>query len=592
MYYPTLKSQSASRRTVEVFRGCNLGQRISDGEFADMRNLTAEHYPVLSPRKPRGMYAAAEAPGALIAKDTLCYTDGSCFVMGQNRIDMGLTAGEKQLVSMGAYVVIFPDKCYINTADITDFGPLEAQVCTEAAVSFTLCRPDGQTYSVTYTQASAPEEPENQALWLDTSETPHSLKQWSESTGVWVSIASTYIRIESAGIGAPFAQYDGVTISGLADTELTDHTTGLVLENPAQLAALEGAAVIYDRGDDYLVIPGILDTAFSIDSPVTVSRKLPAMDFVIESNNRLFGCRYGLNDEGAVVNEIYASKLGDFRNWQCYMGLSTDSYAVTVGSDGPFTGAVTHLGYPLFFKERCVHKLYGSYPAEFQLQTTPCRGVQPGCGRSLAIVGETLFYKARHAICAYDGSLPVEVSEDLGDVGCDSAVAAAHGSRYYLCLHTGESAQLYVFDASRNLWHREDDLRAADLCSCRDELYAIEAGTGRILALLGSGEQIEDRVSWMAQTGPIGIYTPDQKTVSRLTLRMAADPGTTVRVYARYDFCEDWQELYTFRSSSLRSFSIPLRPQRCDHMYLKLEGEGNAKLFSMTQTITEGSEIS
>lgn len=591
MYYPTLKSQSSTRRTVDVFRGCNLGQRISDGEFADMRNLTSRHYPVLSPRNVRGLYTAAQAPGALIAKDALCYTDGRYFVMGENHIDMGLTSGEKQLVSMGAYVIIFPDKLYINTADITDFGPLEAQVSSASATTFTLCRPDGQSYSVTYTQSTAPEEPENQALWLDTSETPHSLKQWSEATGIWAAIASTYIRIESPGIGVPFAQYDGVEISGLADTALIDHTTGLALEDPAQLAALDGAAVIYDRGDDYIVIPGILDAAFAIDSVITVSRKVPAMDFVIESNNRLYGCRYGLNDAGEAVNEIYASKLGDFKNWNCYMGLSTDSYAVSLGSDGPFTGAVTHLGYPLFFKERCIHKLYGSYPAEFQLQTTPCRGVQPGCAKSLAIVGETLFYKARHAVCAYDGSLPVEASADLADIGCDSAVAAAHANRYYICLKTGDAAQLYVFDASRNLWHREDELNVTDICSCRDELYAIEAGTGRILALLGSGEPVEERVSWMAQTGPIGIYTPDQKTVSRLTLRMAADPGTEISVYARYDFCEDWEKLYTFHSSSLRSFSIPLRPRRCDHMYLKLEGEGGAKLFSMTQTITEGSEL-
>ena len=59
--------------------------------------------------------------------------------------------------------------------------------------------------------------------------------------------------------------------------------------------------------------------------------------------------------------------LGDFRNWQCFMGLSTDSYYGNLGTDGKFTGAITHMGYPLFFKENCLHKVYGDYPAQFQM---------------------------------------------------------------------------------------------------------------------------------------------------------------------------------------------------------------------------------
>ena len=47
------------------------------------------------------------------------------------------------------------------------------------------------------------------------------------------------------------------------------------------------------------------------------------------------------------------------------MGLSTDSYYGNLGTDGKFTGAITHMGYPLFFKENCLHKVYGDYPAQF-----------------------------------------------------------------------------------------------------------------------------------------------------------------------------------------------------------------------------------
>lgn len=181
--------------------------------------------------------------------------------------------------------------------------------------------------------------------------------------------------------------------------------------------------MLYGVGDDYLVVVGILDSQTTIENQITISRKMPLMDYVTECDNRLWGCRYGLNENGEVVNELYACKLGDFKNWNCFMGISTDSYAVSLGTDGPFTGAITHAGHPLFFKENCLHKVFGQIPANFQVQSSTCRGVQKGCSRSLSIVNEVLYYKSQHAVCAYDGSLPTEISTALGEVAYHGAVA-------------------------------------------------------------------------------------------------------------------------------------------------------------------------
>ena len=383
MEYPLLKALRRYRQTVSAFRGYNRNDRIGDGEFAHMENMTSDCYPLLSPRKRRGSYAAVAASG-LIAKDSLCHVEGSRFVMNGYGVDMGLSQGEKQLVGMGAYVIILPDKKYINTRDLTDWGDLDARFTTEGKVKLTLCNAEGEVYSLQHAPgAGEPASPQNLDLWIDTAQSPHVLKQWSEATGLWVRVDSTYVRIENPGLGKAFSQYDGITLSGLGATEA---------------AALEGSAVVWQKGEDYIVVTGLLDKPLELDTPVTAERAMPEMDFVVESENRLWGCRYGLDAQGRVVNELYASKLGDFKNWRCYMGLSTDSYAASLGSDGPFTGAVTHLGYPIFFKEHCMHKVYGNLPENFQVQTTACRGVQPGCHRSLAVVGETLFYKATGGI--------------------------------------------------------------------------------------------------------------------------------------------------------------------------------------------------
>lgn len=601
MRYPKLRELESSRQMVDTFKGYNHNLRISDGEFFDMKNMTSDYYPVLSPRRKRGIYATPSNPQGLIAKDALCYVDGTRFVINECPVDMGLNDEPKQLISMGTYVIIMPDKMWINTAnwnpndntfnEENGFGHIEAEFSTQAPVSFNLCKLDGTDYSLDIPKEE-PSEPANKELWIDTSTEPHSLKMWSESSGMWVSIATTYVKISSPGIGTPFEKYDGITISGLKDTVLTDNVSGNIIDDTSDLAALEGAAVVWEKGDDYIVVVGILDVTRTISDQITVSRKMPVMDFVIESENRLWGCRYGKAANGEVVNEIYASKLGDFKNWNCYMSLSTDSYTASVGTDGQFTGAITHLGYPLFFKENYVHKVYGNYPANFQIQTTACRGVQKGCDKSLAIVNETLFYKAQSGVCAYDGSLPVEVSYAMGDMHYGRAVAGSHGNKYYISMQESISPDyhLFVYDVTKGMWHKEDNIHVDHFCSCNGELYAIS--NGEIITMLGSGRKETEPVQWMVETGEIGVSSPDMKYISRLTLRMSMDVGSEVRIYAQYDFSDEWDHLFTVEGTSMRSFSLPIRPKRCDHMRLRIEGNGMAKIYSITKTIEQGSEIS
>ena len=222
MRYPTLQSKQVSLQTIDSFAGYNHNLRIGDNEFYDMQNMTSDKTPLLSVRKQRGVYLAQGNIQGMIAKDSLCYIDGSDFVMNQYRVDMGLStepeACPKQMISMGAYVIILPDKKYINTADITDHGDIEASFTSTSAVTFTMCNLEGEAYTPDYIQSDEPGEPSNMQLWLDTSVTPHSLKQFSASSGIWTGIATTYVRIHSVGIGKGFDQYDGVTISGLSGT--------------------------------------------------------------------------------------------------------------------------------------------------------------------------------------------------------------------------------------------------------------------------------------------------------------------------------------------------------------------------------------
>lgn len=566
MRFPILRQGELFRESVDVFLGWNRGGRIGDGEFEAEENLSSDRFPLLTPRRPRGVFANPKECGGLIAKDSLCYVDGSKFVMDGYAVELGLENGPKQLVSMGAYVVIFPDKKYINTANLTDFGNLDAVLTTQGEVTYTPADLDGSPMLPDYVQAEEPPDPENMSLWLDSS--AGVLRQWYAGAAMWSELAQSFVKIQAPGIGAPFRQYDGVTLAG----------------GPEELM---GSTVIWERDEDWILVPGLLDKSLSSDAPLTVERRMPELDFVIECDNRLWGCRYGLSREGEPINELYASKQGDFRNWSCYMGLASDSYRVSLGADGPFTGATTHLGYPLFFRENCLHKVYGNLPANFRVQTTACRGVQQGSGSSLSIVGEVLYYLSQSGVCAYDGSLPVGISQSFGEERFTVGVGGGRGSKYYLSAKNARGEyRLLVYDSLRKLWHMEDGGEIRCFCNCRGELYFLD-GTGVIGTVAGEGPAVH----WYAETGPMGTATPDRKYLSRLNLRLWLDQGSWVKVQVQYDSRPTWETAATLRGDGLRTFTLPMRVRRCDHLRLRLEGTGDMRLYSLVKTMEQGSDV-
>lgn len=585
MIYPKLQEISTIRDIVNTFRGYNHNLKIGRGEFYDEKNMSSSYFPIMSPRGKRGLYASPENPTGMIAKDSLCYVDGSKFVIDKYPVEMGLNSEKKQLVSMGAYVIILPDKKYINTKNLEDRGEIEAVFSTSAGTSTTidLSTEDGSTIDVAYKGASAPENPQNMQYWLDTGSVPNVLKRWSQSNSMWISIASTYLRISSDGIGSLFRPYDGVSITGLSNI------------------GLDGNYIIWSCDENYIVVTGIIDESQTITTPISVSRTMPIMDYVVESENRLWGCRYGTSANGEIVNEIYASKQGDFRNWNCYMGISTDSYTASCGTDGQFTGAITYGGKPIFFKENHMHRVYGYMPSNFQVQSIACRGVEKGSWNSLAIVNETLFYKGRNGICAYDGSLPNEISGILGDEKYKNAVAGSHGNYYYVSMADSSGTyHIFVYDTLKGIWHHEDNVSVDAWCSCRNEMYFIDHSDQKIKTVFGSGDSKEDIVEWMAESGIIGTETPsgngianlvDHKYVSRIIVRLSMEIGAEVSFAIQYDSCGSWETVSVIKSTTLRSFSFPILPKRCDHFRLRITGKGDVKIYSISKTIEQGSDI-
>ena len=583
MQFPTLTEQGQSREMISTFAGYDHNRSIAANAFYDMKNMSSDGYPLLQSRARRGVVRQMETPQGILAKDAMAWADGGkLYYNGAEIVGLTLTEGEKQLVSMGAYLLIWPDKKYLNTKDLTDFGGLEASYESSGTVTYLLCGADGSPLSKV--SATKPEEPKGGEYWIDTTQTPHSLMMWSESSEMWIGVATVYTKIQAVGIGKPFQEGDGVEISGAAyggDSDVVQ----------AQFEELNGTKIIYAKDEDYIVVVGLIDLTYEqTEGTVTVKRAVPDMDYVCEAQNRIWGCKYGMVD-GKAVNELYCCKLGDFRNWRVYAGISTDAWAASVGSDGAWTGAANYLGYPTFFKENVIHRIAISSVGAHQVTETVGRGVQNGSGKSLCVVNEVLYYKAREGVCAYDGSFPSAVGEALGDVRYHNAVGGGCGGKYYLSMRDGANAwHMFCYDTAKGLWHREDDLHALCFTQMDGELYAIDAETKQLLALHGSQGTPETAVKWAAETGLIGYTTVEQKYVSRFNLRMLLPRGSRADMYIQYDSDGVWHHCGHMEGVGTKSFLLPVRPRRCDHFRLRIEGEGEVRVYSFAKILETGSD--
>ena len=407
------------------------------------------------------------------------------------------------------------------------------------------------------------------------------LRSYSTVQREWVVIPTVYTRLSFVSEGelpGLFSRYDGVTISGAA------------------AEGCNGEKILYEVSGgngarDSIVVVGLLDEAMQqTEGFVTIERRVPTMDYVIEAQNRLWGCRYGTED-GKNLNEIYCCALGDFKNWRQYMGLSTDSWTASVGSDGPWTGAVNYLGYPMFFKENRIHRVVISPSGAHQITETVCRGVQAGCAKSLQVVNETLLYKSRTDVCAYQGGFPQGISEAFGEEVYAEAVAGAYGDRYYLSMKdAGGAYHLFVFDSRRRLWIREDNFHAAAFARLGDELFAVDAD-GTLWAMLGTQGTLEPFVAWEAETGMLYYQYPDRKYVSRFNFRLFMQEGAEVDVYLMYDSSGEWVRQGRIKMKNTRTVTLPIRPRRCDHLRLKLVGRGDVRLYSVARILTMGSDV-
>lgn len=372
------------------------------------------------------------------AVDAVAYYDDLYLLTDAGRVSCGtnelkITAGTKHLVPYNRGVVtetgiIINEKC-------TGFDTVEKRI-TVLEPDITLCNMECTDITAA---TSKPANPSDGDYFYDTQN--NGLYRYSSAWTQWISVTESYIKIEITNLYDISGLREGDALRVKIGTETSAYTVYKILQPTENEAGC-------------VVLNGLINPPSNVD--VTFERRMPVLDYICEHENRIWGCRYGLNDDEEFVNEIYCSAQGDARNWFLFEGTAHDSWTTSVGEPGPWTGCCECGEYVLFFKADKVFVVHGSEPGNFGYTTLDDFGVQPGSEKSLCVIDNYAYYKSEHGIMRMGvNSYPVCISRALGPDVWTDAVGDTDGRKYYVAMTGPKGRYLYVYDTETGTWMKE-----------------------------------------------------------------------------------------------------------------------------------------
>jgi hypothetical protein len=345
---------------------------------------------------------------------------------------------------------------------------------------------------------------------------------------------------------------DGVEVSGAA----TPKNNTAFMINKIDERSLYASANIF------------VDEPANINNEITISRRVPDLDFICEKDNRL----YGVSNKDKT---IYVSALGDPTNMFAYEGVSTDSFAVAVGGEGDFTACCKCGDSVLFFKEDKLYKLTGSYPAEFALYSYDVSGIDKGSEKSCAVINEVLYYLGRDGVYAYTGGIPTLISSCFGEKKFEGGVAGTDGRYYYISVtDENKNPYLFTYDTRTQLWIIEERIRCNDFAKLQGGLRYLSNGD---LYQIGAGET---PTRWLARWAPIYETIEGKKSYSRIVLRVSIPKDSYMSIRLRFDGGY-WHNAGAVVGKSEGVIPVRIPINRCDKFELELSGEGECTILDI-----------
>lgn len=522
---PYASNLSKNAVYIDSFGGINERLIIANNEFSEAINMSDKDLPAMSTRKPLTIYDSGEEIdpiNSFVVNHDVMYalSDSGKFYYNENTVTFDNAEGNK-LLRNGNSLFMYPKGTVISlpsydvkkdmNVETDGAAAIDSEVKWNDVAKILKRSGDSNFYAYFYpciisgvekTQFSsnAPENPTVGMYWSNYSDSPlqmctevdadTNVATWKsvESDGIAVLFLNNFTQMTKDDISQYFRNGDAIEISG------------------AEMSYCNGSFVVdgvtTDLNDDgVLVLNGRIDGAYSdFSNNVVLEKKMPKISHCVGVDNRLWGCYCGYDDNGNLINEIYGSALGRPDVWYRFDNTLQQSYAASIVSDGAFTGIGIIGGHPAFFKENCIHKLYGSNPSNYAIQTLDCLGVKEGCDESVCVINGITYYMSKKGIMAIADGYPALISEKIDFDGVDEVACANINNELYVVFCKDNEVKLYIYNPLTGIWHNNDciGIKTADhfaglrICLCDDALMVFAKNAEKINSAYAQYETLKN----------------------------------------------------------------------------------------------------
>ena len=496
------------------------------------------------------------------------------------RIDgLQLSPGKKECAYLNGYIVILPDNMYYNVYD-GSYGYLKGNLTgsfTNSVYGGFYNSNDSKYYSYSFTHGAMLCNGED----IGSEGVMNAIRFGAWSTAdTW---SYTYFERTSLDLRDIFNKGDVVYVDDSvlsSDRICIREGTYAVLEVLRDALVFEtntfaGADVNEDMNNGTDSKP-----EYDIEC-VRFTKSMPEMDYLCVANNRMWGCK---------EDTVYGSELGNCFSWERYSGQEIDPVYLESGDIGEFTGCCEYGGYPTFFKENEMYRVYGSTASSFAISKVADYGIKKGCAHSVCTVDSILFFLSPKGVCAYTGGIPAIVSGKLRRV-LSEGIAGTDGKRYFLSADDGDGRKLYVWDTECRVWTSEDlaDVPLGVANVGEDLLYMSSEGVMTTLSKPYESYDIELKPK-LATIEFADFYEEStaSKDLGRIIIRASVAPEyDSLNIFVQYDSDGIWHKAGSIYNQDNRKkvTEFGFFPRRCDHYRIKLECEGKFTLYSVARQV-------
>jgi hypothetical protein len=318
----------------------------------------------------------------------------------------------------------------------------------------------------------------------------------------------------------------------------------------------------------------------------------PVIQRATVHNNRVFGFN-GVN--------VYASKQGDFKEWNVFDGLLTDSWATDVAGADDFVAIGTYQNHVVLQTGTRMFELYGYNPSNFQIQETVKIGA---ISKEYAEVNSVLYFANPNGIYAYSGGVPRKISENISGF-IVKAILGATDKFLYAALYLADDMagpnlryKLFRLDTTNGLWTTLSDEEGVVTFLKESTMIAVLTRTGSIKTFdMPTPIVIPDvGIEYQKNYKPFRLITRELReyfgkaNIKKVEIHAEMGDGAELAVYIKGDADVDWTLASYFLASTERNLMLPVNVSKNCYK-IKIEGRGYVKLNAMRFTSLGGGRI-